>query len=107
MYRFTCKDNGERMDRRRILIVDDDPLVHGSLAETFQAQDYDVATASDGMQALQVLERVSVDLVVTDLKMPKLDGLELLGRIKDRYPQLPVVILTGFGDVPAAVGGAK
>ena len=89
--------------QRRILIVDDDPLVHGSLAESFQAQSYSVATASDGLQALQVLERGPVDVVVTDLKMPKLDGLELLARIRDRYPQLPVIILTGFGDVPAAV----
>ncbi|HSP79419.1 MAG TPA: response regulator [Myxococcaceae bacterium] len=85
--------------RRRILVVDDSPLTRELIASLLEAVGYDTLVATDGMEALELLEGNPVDLVVSDLEMPRVDGLELTRRIKGHptHKVLPVVILTTRG----------
>jgi DNA-binding NtrC family response regulator len=89
--------------RGRILVVEDEGYVRDSLAEILRARGYEVETASAPPAAVAALERAPVDVVLSDLKMPAGGGLELLKRIRMTWPELPVVILTGFGTVGSAV----
>lgn len=81
----------------KILIVDDNPHMSSLLSDILEFFDYGAVGAQDGEEALTVLGKVSVDLVITDLKMPRMGGLDLLRTIKDKFPGLPVVVITGFG----------
>ncbi|AKF82846.1 chemotaxis protein CheY [Myxococcus fulvus 124B02] len=85
--------------RRRILVVDDSPLTRELISNLLEAVGYDTVMAADGADALDVLEGTPVDLVVTDLEMPGMDGLALTRRLKElsAQPRLPVVILTTRG----------
>ncbi|AGC46921.1 sensor histidine kinase/response regulator [Myxococcus stipitatus DSM 14675] len=85
--------------RRRVLVVDDSPLTRELISSLLEAVGYDTVVAGDGAEALDVLEGPPVDLVVTDLEMPGMDGLELTRRLKGHPTQsrLPVVILTTRG----------
>jgi CheY-like chemotaxis protein len=82
-----------------VLIVDDEE----SLLLTIQAgfdgykDKFEVVTARNGKEAVKVLETMPISLVVTDLKMPEMDGFELLGYLKDEYPQIPAIVMTAFG----------
>jgi len=91
------------MQRERLLIVDDDPLIRGSLYELLQGKGYDVEMASDGLEALEHLSRKPFHAVLADLRMPRVDGLRLLETVKSKYPLVAVVIITGFGTIDAAV----
>ena len=82
---------------KRVLVVDDDPIVGKSIDRTLSPRGYAVITASDGPEALGRLAREDYDVVYTDIKMPGMDGLEVAARIKASRPWLPVVIVTGFG----------
>lgn len=90
---------GAESRRRRILVVDDSPLTRELISNLLEAVGYDTVMAADGADALDALEGASVDLVVTDLEMPGMDGLELTRRLKGHPTQarLPVVILTTRG----------
>jgi DNA-binding NtrC family response regulator len=89
--------------RGRLLIVDDEDYVRDSLAEMLRSRGWDVGVAASPAAALASLERAPVDAVLTDLKMPGGGGLELLRRVRGSWPDLPVVVLTGFGTVASAV----
>lgn len=91
------------MDRSRILVVDDDPLIRGSLYEMLRGRRFDVEMASDGAEAMEHLQRRAFHLVITDWKMPQVDGVSLLNHIKSKYPEVNVVLITGFGNVNSAV----
>ena len=91
------------MDRSRILVVDDDPLIRGSLYEMLRGQRYDVEMASDGVEAMEHLRRRPFQLVLTDWKMPQVDGMNLLTHIRRQYPDTSVVLITGFGNINSAV----
>ena len=82
-----------------ILLVDDEVnFLHNLEAGLSDYKDrFNVLTAEDGKKAVHVLESTSVDLVVTDLKMPKMDGFELLAYIASHFPPIPVIIMTAFG----------
>lgn len=84
----------------RILVVDDDPVVLRMLAYVLVDDGHDTRRASNGMAALELLEREPFDLVVSDVRMPELDGLGLLARIRgdDRLAELPVILLTAQFD---------
>src|SRR5512146_1848025 len=84
------------MDSRRILVVDDEPQITRVLRTTLSAQGYDVRTADDGQSALEVLQAWTPDLVITDLAMPRMDGLELCKRLRSAS-QLPIVVLSVRG----------
>lgn len=91
------------MSKPRILVVDDDENLRWILQTQLEDMGYEAATAADGMQALEAIEQSPPSLVLTDLKMPGLSGMELLDRIRKEYPELPVVIVTAFGTIQSAV----
>lgn len=81
----------------QILIVDDNPHMSSLLSDILDFFDCKGVGAKDGEEALKTLSQRSFDMVITDLRMPKMDGLNLLRALKEKSPQLPVVIITGFG----------
>jgi DNA-binding response OmpR family regulator len=85
--------------RQTVLIVDDEPLFLSSVAEGLRSldADYDVLTAADGREAVAIAESRPLDLVVTDLKMPELDGFELIRYLLENHPGTPVIVMTAFG----------
>ena len=91
------------MERNRILVVDDDPLIRGSLYEMLRGRRYEVEMASDGSEAIDHLKRRAFQLVLADWKMPQVDGMTLLAHIRNQYPEVSVILITGFGSVNSAV----
>jgi DNA-binding NtrC family response regulator len=87
----------------RVLVIDDDPVVRSVLIEALESQAFEVVSAGDARTALQQVSAEVPEVVILDLRLPGLDGMEALRKLKEIAPQLPVVILTGFGDVPSAV----
>ena len=83
---------------KKVLIVDDDPEILKYLKEGLSRHDetFSVLTAIDGLDALDQLKQDTVSIVVTDLKMPRMDGFSLLAHIMEHYPEVPVIIMTGF-----------
>jgi nitrogen regulation protein NR(I) len=94
-------------ERKQILVVDDEPNLRRVLTAQLERDGCDVHTAEDGEQALSILREHHVDLVITDLRMPKLDGMELLRRVVAMDDELPVVMLTAHGTVDNAVEALK
>src|SRR5204863_392717 len=95
------------MPDRTLLVADDDPGLHESLERTLTREGYRVLLASDGRAALERLQTGDIDLIVTDLKMPGLTGLELLRAAKAIAPHVDVILLTAFGTVEEAVKAMK
>ncbi len=93
--------------RGRILVVEDEAYVRTSLAELLRARGYDVELAATVTDACESLKRAPVDVVLTDLKMPGNNGLDLVRRVRSGYPSLPVVVLTGQGTIASAVECVK
>lgn len=91
----------------KILIVDDELNMRLVLAAMLKKEGYEVASAADGSEALQILKSGPVAAVVTDLKMPQIDGMELLGRVSRKYPDIPVIMITAHGTVATAVEALK
>ncbi len=81
-----------------VLVVDDDQDHNRALAKIFERAGYRVSTAEDGQEALTILTERTYDLIITDLKMPHMNGLDLLRSIRAMSPDMPVVILTAFGE---------
>ncbi len=79
---------------KRILIIDDDPLLRELAVELLSDAGHDCAVAEDGRQGLAVLQTRPVDLVLLDMIMPVMDGVETLGQLKAHWPDLPVVVMT-------------
>jgi two-component system cell cycle sensor histidine kinase/response regulator CckA len=82
----------------RVLVVEDEPLVRGLLQEMLSRAGYQVQTAPEAGAALELLEGTAFDLVITDQGMPGIPGTELAARLKDRHPDMAVLLLTGWGD---------
>ncbi len=91
----------------RILVVDDDESLRRVTQVQLEQAGFKTLTASDGAEALNILQKSPVDLVITDLKMPGISGLELLKRIRTEYPDISVVMLTAFGTIDTAVEAMK
>jgi nitrogen regulation protein NR(I) len=91
----------------RILIVDDERNLRRVLAAHLKREGWDVEEAADGAEALNRLAQGAWSLVITDLKMPNLDGLGLLERAATRYPDLPIVLITAHGTIETAVSAMK
>jgi len=91
-----------------ILVVDDEPLVRRSLTEFLNLEGYSTRSAENGRLALDDLSHNGVvDVVVTDMKMPEMDGLEMMRHLKADFPQIPVVVVTGYGSIESAVEAMK
>ena len=94
-------------EHKQILVVDDEPNLRRVLSAQLERDGYDVHTAEDGEQALTILKEHHIDLVITDLRMPRIDGMELLRRTQKMDPELPVVMITAHGTVDNAVEALK
>lgn len=81
---------------KRILIVDDNPNMASLLGEMLEIFEYDSIRAADGIEALEKMENEELSLVITDMRMPKMSGLDLLQKIKRERPELPVVVISGY-----------
>ncbi len=95
------------MDQARILIVDDDDLARKNLARILQREGFHVSTAKSGLTALQRFSENSYDLVMTDLVMEDIDGLELLTRIKNQFQNTEIILITGYASIPTAIEAIK
>lgn len=95
------------MVQDRILIVDDDDVTRKNLARLFRRERFYVSVASSGRMALQRLSESPFDLVMTDLVMEDLGGLELLDQIKSRFSDLEVILITGYASIPTAIEAIK
>jgi DNA-binding NtrC family response regulator len=91
----------------RILVVDDDPSLRRVLQAHLEHEGYEVAVTASAQQTLSVLQLRHFDLVITDLKMPEMSGLELLQHVRLQYPQTIIIMLTAFGTVDTAVEAMK
>ncbi|GAB4246381.1 MULTISPECIES: sigma-54-dependent transcriptional regulator [Deferrisoma] len=94
-------------EAKQLLVVDDDPDMRLALQLTLRKAGYDCTLAADGQEALDLLRRRSFDLVVTDLRMPRVGGIELLERMSAAAPHTPALVITAHGSVDAAVESMK
>lgn len=94
-------------DDQHIFVVDDEPAVCRSVYQTLQRSGYTVSCFTDADRCLQRLQTQDCDLLITDVKMPGMDGIELVRRAKCIVPWLPILVITGFGDIPMAVRAVK
>ena len=90
-----------------IMIVDDEPSILKSLSGLLLDEDFEIITASNGYEALKIIDEESPDLVLLDIWMPGIDGIETLKEIKKMSPNLPVVMITGHGSIESAVEATK
>ena len=97
----------ERILPERILVVDDEPNMLGLFKKVLEKEGYEVVTASTGEEAVKKLGTEWFDLLISDLKMPGLSGLELLKRVKSLVPALPCIMLTAYGSIDSAVAAMK
>lgn len=88
---------------RKILVAEDEPNLREGIAEAFRDAGHEVAEAEDGQKALELLEEQVFDLMITDYRMPNIDGLELLRQVRLRNPDIAVIMVTAFGTVEGAV----
>ena len=95
------------MGNEKILVIDDSPEIVNLFSEFLRTEGYEVDTAEDGARGISLIERNSYDLIVTDLKMPETDGMEVLKYIREHSPDTLCIILTGYGTVKNAVEAIK
>ena len=91
----------------RLLIVDDEPNVRLNFRTTLETEDYEICEASSAKQALELLAEHGFALAILDLRMPGMDGLELLAKMRESGIRVPVMIVTAYADVPNAVKAMK
>jgi len=91
----------------RILIVDDEQSIRETLKEILEYEGYEVEEAADGEKALSLVKKFNYDVVLADIKMPKLDGLEFLEKAKEIAPELPFIMISGHGTTETAVEATK
>ncbi|HNV63690.1 MAG TPA: sigma-54 dependent transcriptional regulator [Smithellaceae bacterium] len=91
----------------KILIVDDELNMRLVLTAMLKKEGYEIASAADGSEALSILKSGPIDAVITDLKMPNVNGMELLNHMNDKHPAIPVIIITAHGTVATAVEALK
>ena len=94
-------------DPKTVLLIDDDDSLRRVVEYNLQEEGYGVVTAADGTTGLQAFQAQAIDLVLTDIRMPEMDGLELLTRLKAMHADLPVIILTAHGTIDSAVEAIK
>ena len=94
-------------NKGRVLVVDDEVNARNALTELLRDEGYTVDAAADGFKALGKIADFAPDLVLTDLKMPGMDGIQLLEKIRESDPELPVVMMTAFGEVETAVSAMR
>ena len=94
---------GGTNDRPHVLVVDDEPTVRDLLSKTLTTANYDVETAPDGPSGLDRLQAAKYDLLITDLKMPGMDGLSVIREVRQKHGDLPVIVITGHSTEASAI----
>ena len=95
------------MKKTKILVVDDEPTARNGLAKLLQQEGFPVDAAADGEQALASISENAPGLIITDLKMPNMDGMELLRQLRERGLEIPAIVTTAFGEVSTAVAAMR
>jgi two-component system response regulator HydG len=95
------------MINKSILVVDDDVNMCSLMLERLSKRDFYVETRNSAEEALLLLQKQEFDVVITDVKMPVMNGIELCEKIVGHYPNIPVIVITGFGDLNAAIGAIR
>ncbi|HRP18601.1 MAG TPA: response regulator, partial [Ginsengibacter sp.] len=90
-----------------ILIIDDEAAIRKTLSEILGYEGYTVEEASDGEEGLRKFSKKKVDVVLCDAKMPKVDGIEFLERARKINPEVPVIVISGHGNIDTAVEAVK
>ena len=88
--------------RARVLVIDDEHLMRNLVRGILVKEGYSVATASGPPDALQKLDSSRFDIIITDLRMPEVDGFSFIAQLKERYPGTCLIVMTGFGDADTA-----
>ena len=91
----------------KILVVDDEESLCQVMSFTLRKENYDVVTASDGLKAIKLLGKSSFDLVIADLRMPQMGGLELLSKVRELDSELGFIVLTAFASLDTAIEALK
>ncbi len=86
-------------DKPTILVVDDDVTIREMISKILSRNGYQVILASDGFEALNLLEQEQIKIVITDMKMPEMDGMELIELISKNYPDIKIIVITAFDDI--------
>ncbi len=86
------------MEKKNILLIDDEELILKDIAFLIKKHVKEVHTANNGFEALEVLKKKDIDIIVTDIKMPKLDGIEMMKSIRESGYETPVIVYTSFGN---------
>lgn len=84
-----------------ILCVDDETLILSALKRVFQQTDYQVVIASSGKEALEIMQSLTVDLIISDMRMPEMSGVELLSEVTQKWPQVKQILLTAYSEMDA------
>lgn len=95
------------MSKGKILVVDDEEIVRISCKRLLTPEGYDVRVVRSAVDAFSLLRDEPFDLVLTDLKMPDIDGIEVLRRVKEEWPEIAVVMITGYQTITTAVQAIK
>ena len=103
----TTPPSSKKSTKARVLVVDDEASARSGLEKLLRQEGYAVETADNGASAVAVYDERPVDIVVTDLKMPTMDGIELMKRLHEKEREVPVLVVTAFGDVASAVAAMR
>lgn len=91
------------MDRENILVIDDEASIRSLCADILTKFQYNVKTASNGEEGIYLLEKEKFDLILTDVKMPKIDGLDVVSHVRSKNNEIPIIIITGYGTLDIAI----
>ncbi|MGB5277279.1 MAG: sigma-54 dependent transcriptional regulator [Gammaproteobacteria bacterium] len=95
------------VDKPRILLIDDEAIALSNMSHVLEKEDYDVTACKDGESGLRAMQHKMFDLVLTDLRMPGIDGMQVLQHVKETMPDLPVIMITGYASLDSAVEAMK
>lgn len=91
----------------KILVAEDEEITLNNIVDTLQEEGYKVVSSRNGTEALQMIEKDHFDVLITDIKMPGMSGIELLDKVRAHHPEIEVIIITGFGSISSAVEAMK
>lgn len=95
------------MNKPSILVVDDELLIRDLLYDFFTGQGWEISVAEDGEKALAMTRNKKFDLILSDIKMPQMDGLTLSSHVRQSTPEMPIVLMTGYPSVDSAVAALR
>src|ERR1041385_8639301 len=103
-----CQDIGALAQQSsHLLFVDDEPALRSLMSERLSESGFDVVEAESGERALELLEQFAFDVIITDLRLPGIDGMHVVEAARERYPAIVALVITGYGTVKDAVDAIK